>query len=140
MNKLFSAAPASAPSSPAATRTVRVILADDESLFIDVLLAMLEREERVEVVGRARDGLEALRLAASTQPDIVLMDLRMPRLNGIEATRRLREEFPSVKVLIVSGSDSPTDIESARRAGAAGYVKKDRVGTDLTETMFEVAA
>jgi DNA-binding NarL/FixJ family response regulator len=135
-------APTSAPSSPAGlgTRTVRVLLADDESLFIEALAAMLEVEDGVEVVGRAHDGLEALRLASSVEPDIVLMDLRMPRLNGIEATRRLRTEFPSVKVLIVTGSDAPADIESARQAGAAGYVKKERVGTDLTETMFEVAA
>ena len=124
----------------ASPRTVRVVIADDESVFIEALAAMLELEDGVEVVGRAHDGLEALRLVAAVQPDIVLMDLRMPRLNGIEATRRLRTEFPSVKVLIVTGSDAPADIERARQAGAAGYVKKERAGTDLTETLFEIAA
>jgi DNA-binding NarL/FixJ family response regulator len=125
---------------PAPQETVRVVLADDESLFVEALAALLEIDERIDVVGRARDGLEALRLVASARPDVVLMDLDMPRINGIGATRILNAEYPFVRVVIVTGSIASEDLERAREAGAAAYVTKDRVHDELTEILLEVAA
>jgi DNA-binding NarL/FixJ family response regulator len=124
---------------PPETRTVRVVLADDESLFVEALAALLELDERIDVVGRARDGLEALRLIATVRPDVVLMDLDMPRINGIGATRLLQAEYPFVQVVIVTGSVAPEDVERAREAGAAAYVTKDRVFDELVDILVEVA-
>ena len=125
---------------PAPRETIRVVLADDESLFVEALAALLEIDERIDVVGRARDGLEALRLVASARPDVVLMDLDMPRINGIGATRILNAEYPFVRVVIVTGSIAPEDLDRAREAGAAAYVTKDRAHDELTEILLEVAA
>jgi DNA-binding NarL/FixJ family response regulator len=122
----------------AETRSVRVVLADDESLFVDALVALLELDERIDVVGRACDGLEALRLVATVRPDVVLMDLDMPRINGTGATRILRAEYPFVQVVIVTGSNEPEDVARAREAGAAAYVTKDRVHEELTDILVEV--
>jgi DNA-binding NarL/FixJ family response regulator len=125
---------------PGETRTIRVVLADDESLFVEALAALLDLDERIDVVGRARDGLEALRLVAAARPDVVLMDLDMPRINGIGATRILAAEYPFVHVVIVTGSILPEDLERAREAGAAAYVTKDRVHDELTDILVEVAS
>jgi DNA-binding NarL/FixJ family response regulator len=125
--------------SPSATRTVRVVLADDESLFVEAVDALLALDERIEVVGRARDGLEALRLVATVRPDVILMDLDMPRINGIGATRRIGADYPLTQVVIVTASTEPEDVERAREAGAAAYITKDRVVTDLAETLVEIA-
>jgi DNA-binding NarL/FixJ family response regulator len=123
---------------PGETRTIRVVLADDESLFVEALAALLEFDQRIDVVGRARDGLEALRLVANARPDVVLMDLDMPRINGIGATRILAAEYPFVHVVIVTASILPEDLERAREAGAAAYVTKDRVHDELTDLLVEV--
>jgi DNA-binding NarL/FixJ family response regulator len=123
--------------SPPETRTIRVVLADDESLFVEALAALLDLDARIDVVGRARDGLEALRLAAMVRPDVVLMDLGMARINGIGATRILRSDYPSVQVVIVTASSAPEDVDRAREAGAAAYVTKDRL-TELADTLVEV--
>jgi DNA-binding NarL/FixJ family response regulator len=125
---------------PGESRTIRVVLADDESLFVEALAALLDLDERIDVVGRARDGLEALRLVAAARPDVVLMDLDMPRINGIGATRILAAEYPFVQVVIVTGSVLPEDLERAREAGAAAYVTKDRVHDELTDILVEVAS
>ena len=122
-----------------ATRTVRVVIAEDESLFVEALEALLELDEQIEVVARARDGLEALRLVATLRPDVILMDLDMPRINGIGATRRITADYPFTQVVIVTGSNEQEDVERAREAGAAAYITKDRVATDLAETLVEIA-
>ena len=124
---------------PSTTRTVRVVIAEDESLFIEAVEALLDLDERIEVVGRARDGLEALRLVATVRPDVILMDLDMPRINGIGATRRITADYPLTQVVIVTASTEEEDVERAREAGAAAYVTKDRVATDLAETLVEIA-
>jgi DNA-binding NarL/FixJ family response regulator len=125
---------------PGETRPIRVVFADDESLFVEALAALLDLDERIDVVGRARDGLEALRLVAAARPDVVLMDLDMPRINGIGATRILAAEYPFVHVVIVTGSILPEDLERAREAGAAAYITKDRVHEELTDILVEVAS
>jgi DNA-binding NarL/FixJ family response regulator len=124
---------------PSTTRTVRVVIAEDDSLFVEAVEALLELDERIEVVGRARDGLEALRLVATVRPDVILMDLDMPRINGIGATRRITADYPLTQVVIVTASTEQEDVERARDAGAAAYVTKDRVATDLAETLVEIA-
>ena len=124
---------------PSITRTVRVVIAEDESLFVAAVEALLDLDERIEVVGRARDGLEALRLVATVRPDVILMDLDMPRINGIGATRRITADYPLTQVVIVTASTEEEDVERAREAGAAAYVTKDRVATDLAETLVEIA-
>jgi DNA-binding NarL/FixJ family response regulator len=124
---------------PSTTRTVRVVIAEDESLFVAAVEALLDLDERIEVVGRARDGLEALRLVATVRPDVILMDLDMPRINGIGATRRITADYPLTQVVIVTASTEEEDVERAREAGAAAYVTKDRVATDLAETLVEIA-
>ena len=124
---------------PSTTRTVRVVIAEDESLFVEAVEALLELDERIEVVGRARDGLEALRLVATVRPDVILMDLDMPRINGIGATRRITADYPLTQVVIVTASTEQEDVERAREAGAAAYITKDRVATDLAETLVEIA-
>jgi DNA-binding NarL/FixJ family response regulator len=124
---------------PSATRTVRVVIAEDESLFVEALDALLELDERIQVVGRARDGLDALRLVATLRPDVILMGLDMPRINGIGATRRISADYPLTQVVIVTASTEQEDVERAREAGAAAYITKDRVATDLAETLVEIA-
>jgi DNA-binding NarL/FixJ family response regulator len=124
---------------PSTTRTVRVVIAEDESLFVEAVEALLELDERIEVVGRARDGLEALRLVATVRPDVILMDLDMPRINGIGATRRITADYPLTQVVIVTASIEQEDVDRARDAGAAADITKDRVATDLAETLVEIA-
>lgn len=91
----------------------------------------LSLEARIEVVGRAENGREALALARSLEPDVILMDIDMPVMDGIEATRQIREELPWAMVLMVTGSDAAADVDRARRAGAAAYLHKDDVAVDL---------
>jgi DNA-binding NarL/FixJ family response regulator len=109
----------------------RVLLVDDQPLFLDALAAMLLAAPDLEVVGRAEDGEQALDAARSLCPDLVLMDVDMPRMNGIEATRRIVAELPDAAVIMVTGSALSEDEQRARSAGAAGYVTKDRIASDL---------
>jgi DNA-binding NarL/FixJ family response regulator len=128
------------PTTPAGRRPLRVLLVDDQPLFLELLVLTVELDERLEVVGEAANGLEATRLAQALEPDLVLMDLDMPVLDGIEATHRIRQALPGVSVVIVTGSDAAEDVERARRAGAAGYVTKDRLASDLGPAIFAAAA
>ncbi|MGB2952286.1 MAG: response regulator transcription factor [Gaiellaceae bacterium] len=111
-------------------RRLRVLVADDHDLFAETLSLVLAAHG-VEVVGRAADGEEAVRLARSEQPDVVLMDVHMPHVDGIAATSRIAAELPDVRVLMVSSSNAGEDIVAAQAAGAVGYVLKDAPLLDM---------
>jgi DNA-binding NarL/FixJ family response regulator len=127
------------PEEGEADPTVRVLIADDHRLFGQALGAVLAADDRIEVVGYAQDGKTAVQLAHELKPDVTLMDLSMPGLDGVEATREIRRATPSVSVLILTGSNSRADVDRARKAGAAGYVTKDRIASELIEAILEVA-
>jgi DNA-binding NarL/FixJ family response regulator len=119
-------------------RPVRVLIVDDEPLFIETVEALLARDERVEVVGTAGNGKEAVELAAALRPDVTLMDISMPILDGIEATRRIRERVPDACVLVLTGSSISADVDRARQAGVAAFLTKDRLGTQLVDAILDV--
>ena len=119
---------------------VRVLIADDHRLFGQALEAVLGGDERIEVVGYAHDGGQAVELAKNLRPDVTLMDISMPVLDGVEATRQIRSIVPGACVLMLTGSNSRADVDRARKAGAAAYVTKDRIASELIEAILEVAA
>jgi DNA-binding NarL/FixJ family response regulator len=119
---------------------VRVLIADDQRLFAEALEAILSTDARIKVVGRAADGRGAVELAREHQPDVVLMDIAMPVLDGFAATEQIRETVPAARVIILSGSDATQDISRARAVGAAGYVTKDQIAGDLLQAILEAAA
>jgi DNA-binding NarL/FixJ family response regulator len=116
-----------------------VLIADDNGLFATALQGILEEEESIEVVGHAADGEEAARLAAELGPDVVLMDLSMPRLDGFEATRRIRANTPDTAVVVLTGSLDSEDAERATEAGAKGFVTKDRILVELVTAIRSAA-
>jgi DNA-binding NarL/FixJ family response regulator len=118
---------------------VRVLLVDDQALFREALATLLAATGAVEVVGEAGDGDEALRRAAELDPDVVLMDLRMPVLDGVGATRRLRVEQPKVRVIALTTFDDDEDVFAALRAGAVGYLLKDVSSARLLEAVQAAA-
>ena len=118
---------------------IRVLIADDHRLFAETLEALLATDDRIEVAGSARDGKEAVRLARTVRPDVILMDISMPIMDGFEATRRIRQQRKETCVLMLTGSNSRTDVDLARKAGAAGYVTKDRIAAELIEAIVEVS-
>jgi DNA-binding NarL/FixJ family response regulator len=119
-------------------KPLRVLIADDHRLFAEALEAILTTDDRIEVVGQASDGAQAVELARRLDPDLVLMDVSMPVLDGFEATREIREETAGVRVLMLTGSNSRDDVDRSREAGAAGYVTKDRIASELVATIVEV--
>ncbi|PWW23188.1 LuxR family two component transcriptional regulator [Geodermatophilus normandii] len=118
---------------------VRVLVVDDQALFREALVTLLGARPEVEVVGEAGDGHQALDRAAALRPDVVLMDLHMPVLDGIGATRRLRVEQPGVRVLALTTFDDDEDVFAALRAGALGYLLKDVSSDRLVEAVLSAA-
>jgi DNA-binding NarL/FixJ family response regulator len=116
---------------------IRVALADDHTLVRAGIRALLEQLPDVQVVAEASDGHDAVYVVATTQPDVVLMDIAMPGLNGLEATRRLVKEFPAIRVLILSMHKNEEYVWQALRAGAVGYLLKD---ADLAELALALTA
>ena len=119
---------------------IRVLIADDHRLFAEALEAILAGDDRIKVVGHASDGREAVRLAGDLKPDVVLMDISMPVLDGIEAARQIRAIDLNTCILMLTGSNSRTDVDRARKAGAAGYVTKDRIAAELIDAIVEISA
>lgn len=118
---------------------LRVLIADDHAVLRAGLRMLLEREPDLTVVGEAADGLEVLRQARTLRPDIVIMDLAMPVLGGVEATRRLRAELPETRVLILSQHDDESYLKSALAAGAAGFALKRAADSELLAAIRAVA-
>jgi DNA-binding NarL/FixJ family response regulator len=118
---------------------VRVLIADDHSFFADALSTILRVREDVDIVGRARNGREAVDMAASLSPDVILIDLDMPVMDGLEAIRLIREHS-QVAMLLLSGSDSPQEIASALAAGASGFLRKDTDPGELATRVYELGA
>ncbi len=126
---------------PATSREpVRVLLADDQRLVRESLSTMLGLLGGIELVATASDGEEALAQTAEHQPDVVLMDLRMPRMDGIEATRRLRARHPDVRVIALTTYADDQSVLGAIRAGARGYLTKDASSVDIRTAILTVAA
>jgi two-component system, NarL family, nitrate/nitrite response regulator NarL len=119
---------------------IRVLIADDHRLFAEALEAVLSMEERIEVVGRAADGGEAVALARTLRPDVIALDISMPVLDGFEAAAEIAglEEPPAI--LMLTGSNAPEDVDRARRAGAKGYVTKDTIAASLVDAILAAAA
>jgi DNA-binding NarL/FixJ family response regulator len=119
-------------------KPLRVLIADDHRLFAEALEAILAADDRIEVVGQASDGSQAIELARELDPDVVLMDVSMPVLDGFQATREIRAEHDGVRVLMLTGSNSRADVDRSREAGASGYVTKDRIASELVGAIVEV--
>jgi DNA-binding NarL/FixJ family response regulator len=117
---------------------IRTMIVDDHALFRRGLEMVLDEEPDIEVVGQASDGAEAVEKAAESLPDVVLMDIRMPRSSGIEACRAMKEAAPSAKIVILTISDEEEDLFEAIRAGASGYLLKDIPLDEVADTVRAV--
>ena len=117
---------------------ISILLADDHTMVREGLRLLLESQPDMTVVGEAADGREAVRLTAQLHPDVVIMDITMPELNGIEATRSIREQDSNVKIIILSMHLSSEYAARALRAGALGYVLKTAAGTELIAAVYAV--
>ena len=124
----------------ATTKPVRVLIADDHRLFAEALEAVLSMEQRIEVVGRAADGEEAVELARRLQPDVVALDISMPVMDGFEAAVQLERLERPPAVLMLTGSNAPEDVDRARRVGAKGYITKDAIAASLVDAILEAAS
>lgn len=133
MNTMISPAPELSP-------PVRVLIVDDEPLFVELVQALLGAENGIQVIGTASDGKEGAELTQALDPDLTIMDLSMPVMDGIEATRTICECDPSACVLILTGGSSIAEIDDARRAGAAGYLTKDKIANELVREIRSLAA
>lgn len=118
--------------------TLRVLIADDHPMFRDGIRTLLEATPNTEVVGEATTGEEAILLAAQFHPDLILMDVQMPGVNGIEATRRIAASQPQIRVLVVTMFEDDASVFTAMRAGARGYVLKDATKEELRRAIQAV--
>jgi DNA-binding NarL/FixJ family response regulator len=117
---------------------MRVLIADDHGIVRSGLRLLLERQGDIEVVGEAADGAEARELAVRERPDLAILDVRMPKLTGLQATREIKQQAPEVAVLILSMHDDERYLFEALKAGAAGYVLKTQADTDLLDAVRAV--
>ena len=121
-------------------KKIRVLIADDHAVVREGTRRILDQEEDIEVIGEANDGDEAVKMATGYTPDVVIMDISMPRLDGIEATRQIKSLSPSVAILILSAYDDDQFIFSLLEAGAAGYLLKNIRGRELVDAIRSVYA
>ena len=119
--------------------TIRILIADDHPFFRDGVRALLDAQAETEVVGEARSGREAIALAEQTQPDVILMDIKMPELNGIEATRQIVRASPHIRVLVLTMFEDDDSVFAALRAGACGYMLKGADQEDLLRAIQSVS-
>jgi DNA-binding NarL/FixJ family response regulator len=124
---------------PVTTRTIRILLADDHTVMRSGLRLLLERQPNLQVVGEASDGRQAVDMAAAEMPDVVVMDIAMPNMNGIEATRRIVASHPAVGVVILSMHQDESYVLRSLKAGARGYLLKDSLRSDVIEAIRTVA-
>jgi DNA-binding NarL/FixJ family response regulator len=117
---------------------IRLLIADDHALVRSGLRSMLNREPGFEIIGEAENGREAVELCRSLRPDLVLMDVRMPKMDGLEATRIIKHEYPEIRVLMVTMHENQDYTLEAVRAGAAGYVLKDAPRDELVNAARRV--
>ncbi len=117
---------------------IRVLIADDHAILRDGIRSLLERQEDMRVVAEASNGREAVEMAGALLPDVVLMDIAMPEMNGLEATQRIKSLYPQVKVLILTQHDDREYIEPVLRAGASGYVLKRSGGREVVNAIYQV--
>ncbi len=122
------------------TQPIRILIVDDQRLMREGLRTLLELEEGVEVVGEAGDGEQSLALYTELEPDVVLMDVRMPGMDGVEATYRIRQQWPDARIIILTTFDEDEYIFEALRAGAQGYLLKAVSGHELATAIRTVAA
>ena len=108
---------------------LRVLLVEDDETFVEAVKAVLVPDERFDVVGVAHDGQRAVELSEELSPDLVLVDIGLPGIDGVEATRAIRKRSPASRVVMLTGRTDRADIERTERAGAIGYVTKDELGT-----------
>jgi DNA-binding NarL/FixJ family response regulator len=120
--------------------SIRVLIADDHKVVADGMRHLLAAQPDIEVVDTVRSGREAVRRAVELRPEVILMDSNMPDLNGIEATRMIRERYPQARVLILSVHSDPLHVVRALRAGASGYVPKSSAGSDVVDAIRAVHA
>ena len=120
--------------------TVRTLLVDDQQLMREGLRTLLEMEPGISVVGEAVDGAAGIEAYEKLKPDVVLMDIRMPRMDGVESTRRIRSRDPEARILVLTTFDEDELIYEAVRAGARGYLLKDLSGAELAEAIRNVAS
>ena len=120
--------------------TIRLMLADDHAVVRTGTRQLLERQPDFQIIGEASDGEEAVRLAHELQPDIVVMDVRMPKMTGVEATRRIKAECPGVRVLVLTAHDDDEYVFALLQAGADGYLLKTAEFEDLVKAIHTVAA
>jgi len=117
---------------------IRVLVADDSEEWRDFICTLLSKDERFEIVGKAYDGSHALQLAAETKPTVVLLDIRMPKVNGLEAARRILAVQPQLQIVFVTGEDDHDIVVTAFEIGASGYVLKAHAGRSLMVAINEV--
>jgi len=119
--------------------TIKVLVVDDHALFRHGIAAVLANQENLEVVGEASDGLEAIEKAKEIAPDVILMDLMMPRCSGLEATQALQAEMPQVNILVLTVSDKEADLFAAIKFGARGYILKNTEPDELIHAISHIA-
>jgi two-component system, NarL family, response regulator LiaR len=119
---------------------IRIVIADDHAVVREGTRTLLEREEDMEVVGEASDGQEALKLLEELKPDVAILDISMPKLNGIEVTRQIKPRFPSIAILILTAYDNDEYVFALLEAGAAGYLLKDVHGQEIVDAVRSVHA